>query len=316
MTSDSEQARFPYAGFLTLAAVIVLAVTTETLPTGLLPDMSTSLRVPRPEIGLLVTVYALTVALTSIPLIRLTRSWPRHRLLTVATVELGVSVILSALAPTYAALVATRVVGGLGHAVFWATIGAYPGHAVARRHLGRAVAISLAGSTVGFVFGLPLATAVGQLLGWRPTFAVVGAALVVSSVAVHRLAPRVAGSSAIPRGARGASPLGPVAVVCVLALVAMTGHYAFSTYIAVYARDVLAVPAGAVGVLLLMNGVAGALGLACAGTVLATRPSAGIVSACCCPAERSGSSQRRRERRGSRCPRCSSGRWRSACSRR
>jgi predicted MFS family arabinose efflux permease len=47
------------------------------MPTVLLPEMSVSLEVSRPAVGMLVTVYALTVAVTSIPLIRLTRSWPR-----------------------------------------------------------------------------------------------------------------------------------------------------------------------------------------------------------------------------------------------
>jgi predicted MFS family arabinose efflux permease len=280
MSRRAEPASFPYAGFLVLAAVIVLAVTTETMPTGLLPDMAASLGVSRPSIGVLVTVYALTVAAVSIPLIRLTRTWPRHALLAAAVVELGLSVILSAASPDYGFLVATRVLGGLGHAVFWATIGAYPGHAVAREHLGRAVGITLGGSTVGFVFGLPLATAIGHSIGWRPTFVAVGAALVVAALAVWRLMPPVRGSDAAPREHRRRDPsVVPVLIICLLALVAMTGHYAFYTYIAAYARDALAVPAGSVGLLLLGNGLAGAAGLLVATTVLARRPLSGMAAA-------------------------------------
>jgi predicted MFS family arabinose efflux permease len=275
---DDAATPFPYAGFLVLAAVIVLAVTTETMPTGLLPDMAASLGVSRPSIGLLVTVYALTVAAVSIPLIRLTRTWPRHVLLAVAVVELGVSVIVSAVSPNYGFLAATRVLGGLGHAVFWATIGAYPGHAVAREHIGRAVGITLGGSTVGFVFGLPLATSIGHAIGWRPTFAAVGAALLIAALPVWRLMPPVRGSSAAPVEHRRRDPsVVPVLIICLLALIAMTGHYAFYTYIAAYARDALAVPAASVGLLLLANGVAGAVGLLIATTVFARRTVTGMV---------------------------------------
>ncbi|MGN6742494.1 MAG: MFS transporter [Amnibacterium sp.] len=274
---DRAGTPFPYAGFLVLAVVIVLAVTTEGLPTGLLPEMSTSLGVSRPDVGMLVTVYALTVAAASIPLIRLTRLWPRHLLLTAATVELGASVVLSAVAPSYGGLVATRVLGGLGHAVFWATIGAYSGHALRPEHIARGVAITLGGATVGFVLGLPLTTAIGQAIGWRPTFAVVGVLLLLGGGLVRRFLPRVAGSSATPQGSSRDRSVVPVLIVCLLALVAMTGHYAFYTYIAAYARDVLTVPPATVAALLLMNGVAGAIGLVCAGTFLAARPHTGIV---------------------------------------
>jgi DHA1 family inner membrane transport protein len=274
---EGAPAPFPYAGFLVLASVIVLAVTTEGLPTGLLPEMSASLGVPRPAVGMLVTVYALTVAVASIPLIRLTRSWPRHLLLTAATIELGASVVLSAIMPGYGGLVVARVLGGLGHAVFWATIGAYSGHALRPEHVARGVAIALGGATVGFVLGLPLTTAVGHAIGWRPTFAAVGVLLLLGAGAIRRFLPRVAGSPAAPHASARDGSVVPVLIVCLLALVAMTGHYAFFTYIAAYARDVLTVPPAAVAALLLMNGVAGAVGLVCAGTFLAARPHTGIV---------------------------------------
>ena len=278
---DRATAPFPYTGFLVLAAVIVLAVTAEGLPTGLLPEMSTSLGVSRPDVGMLVTVYALTVAVASVPLIRLTRSWPRHLLLTAATVELGASVVLSALMPGYGGLLAARVLGGLGHAVFWATIGAYSGHALPREHIARGVAIALGGATAGFVLGLPLATAVGHALGWRPTFAALGVLLLLGAELVRRFIPRVAGSSAAPAVRTRDASVVPVLIVCLVALVAMTGHFAFYTYIVAYARDVLTVPPAAVAGLLLMNGVAGAVGLVCAGTFLAARPHTGIVAGLC-----------------------------------
>lgn len=270
-------ARFPWTGFLALAAVIVLAVTTETMPTGLLPDMSASLGVSEAAVGLLVTIYAVCVAVVGIPLIALTRSWQRHQLLAVSVAVLGASSVLSAVAPTYGVLVGTRVLGGLGHAVFWATVGAYPGHAVSREQIGRAVGIVLGGATVGFVFGVPAATFVGHAVGWRPAFGVVGGLLLLCSVLVWRVLPAVPPVPRPVRGVRRRDPtVAPVLLVCALALVVMTGHYAFYTYVAPYAIQVLGFGAGGVAPLLFLTGVAGALGLAIASTVYANRTLRGI----------------------------------------
>jgi DHA1 family inner membrane transport protein len=271
---------FPWAGFLVLAFVIVLAVTTETMPTGLLPDMSRSLGVSEPAIGLLVTIYAFSVAVVSIPLIALTRRWQRHRLLAISVAVLGLSSVLSSLAPSYEAVVATRVFGGLGHAVFWATVGAYPGHAVAREQISKAVGIVLGGSTVGFVLGVPIATFVGHAFGWRPTFGAVGVILVLCAILVWRFLPAVTPVVRAPRMERrpDATVL-PVLLVCALALVAMTGHYTFYTYIAPYAIGILGVPPGLVGPLLFLTGIAASLGLVLAGTVFAVRTSRGMMVA-------------------------------------
>ena len=64
-----------------LAASTFLYVTTETLPIGLLPQIAAGLHAPPSAVGLLVTAYGLMVVVATIPLTRLTRRWPRSRLL-------------------------------------------------------------------------------------------------------------------------------------------------------------------------------------------------------------------------------------------
>ncbi|MEU1436411.1 hypothetical protein ABZ438_20335 [Streptomyces sp. NPDC005786] len=68
------------AGLLVLATTIFVVVTTELLPVGLLTPISDDLGVARSRAGLLVTVYAFTVALTAAPLTHWTAAWPRKRL--------------------------------------------------------------------------------------------------------------------------------------------------------------------------------------------------------------------------------------------
>jgi DHA1 family inner membrane transport protein len=273
---------FPWLGFVVLAGVVVLSVATETMPTGLLPDMSATLGVSQPAVGILVTVFALTVAITSVPLIAMTKRWQRQRLILIAVVGLGLSNLLTAVSPDYAVVVASRVVGGLAHGIFWSVVGAYAGHAVPKDQIARAVAITLGGATIGFVFGVPLATSLGHAFGWRWAFAVVALLLFAGAALVWRLLPAV-GSSSPPGGGARSGRRDPsvrgVLVVCATALIVMIGHYAFYTYIAPFLIGELGVSPSGVGPFLFLTGIAGAVGLFLAGSVFATRVRTGILVA-------------------------------------
>jgi predicted MFS family arabinose efflux permease len=80
--------------------------------------MSDCLQVSQSDIGLLVSFYALTVAVTCVPLSFLTRRWRRHRLLAASAAVLGVTSLMAAFAPDYGTVLATRVIGALAHSVF------------------------------------------------------------------------------------------------------------------------------------------------------------------------------------------------------
>ncbi|TFD83492.1 MFS transporter, partial [Cryobacterium fucosi] len=182
---------FPWVGLIALAAAVFLSVTSEMLPTGLLPDMSRALGVSEAQVGLLVSWFAFTVVLTSTSLAHLTRRLPRHGLIVLVLVVLAVSNVLTAIAPNYAFMVGGRILGGMAHGLFWAVVGAYAAHLVPREQIGRAVAITVAGGTLAFVFGVPLATAAGHLLGWRLSFVALAGLMLVGAVVVWRFLPRV-----------------------------------------------------------------------------------------------------------------------------
>ncbi|MFF2275956.1 MFS transporter [Agromyces sp. NPDC058126] len=274
---------FPWLGLTVLASAVFLSVTIEMLPTGLLPDMSRELGVGEPLIGLLVTVFAATVVVLTVPLAALTRRVGRRRLIVITLVLLAVSCVLSAIAPNYPTVVATRVLGGAAHGLFWAVVGAYAGHLVPKEQLARAVSISVAGGSAAFVLGVPLSTALGQALGWRFAFAAMGGLTLLGAVLVWRFLPPVrhhAGEAdAAPVRVRKDPTFVPVIVVCLITAVTMIGMYTFYTYIAPYMTDVMGLPSSAISPMLLAYGIAGAVGLVLAGAVLGRRPTVGLVVA-------------------------------------
>ncbi len=278
----SRAPRLPWPGLLALAAAVFLSITTEMLPTGLLPEMSAGLGVAEPLVGLLVSVFAFAVVVTSAPLTALTSRMPRHGLLVAVLVVLGLSTLASALVSDYWMLVLVRIAGGIAHGVFWALVAAYAARLVVPAQIGRAVAVTLGGGTLALVAGVPATTALGQLLGWRPVFAIVAALTLGGALLVWRILPRVdsAGSPAAAARFRPGDPgLRPVLVVCAVTAVTMLGQYAVFTYVSPLIIVVLGFDPGLVGPLLFVYGVTGAAGLAVTGSAIARNPTRAIVAA-------------------------------------
>jgi predicted MFS family arabinose efflux permease len=275
---------FPWVGLLVLAGAIFVSVTSEFLPTGLLLDMSEELEVEESRIGLLVTIFAGTVVISTTPLAALTRNYSRKYLVVVVLVVVAAGNIISAIAPTYEILVGARIIGGLAHGLFWAVVGAYAAHLVPKHQIGRAVAITSGGGTAAFVLGVPLGTALGHALGWRLAFAVIGVIVVVLALLVLRFLPAVdhrvtLATGEIPLPMRKDRTLPGVVVLCIIIIVVMTGHNLFYTYIAPWLTDVAAFDSGFLAVLLFLFGGAGAIGLVLAGLVSDRFPRAGLIVA-------------------------------------
>ena len=272
---------FPWVGLLTLAGAIFVSVTSEFLPTGLLPDMAHDLRVDVATTGLLVTVFAGAVVAATTPLTTLTRRYSRKRLVVLVLLAIAVANLLAAVAPNYGVLVAARLLGGAAHGLFWGVVASYPAYLVSGRQLGRAIALTAAGASAAFVLGVPLGSALGHLLTWRAAFAVI-AALVVLLAAVtaaflppaqHRV-PLATGEIPLPlrkdRSIRG------VVMLCVVIVTVATGHNVFYTYIAPWLIDAASVPASAIPMLLFLFGGAGVLGLVLAGVAADRFPTLGF----------------------------------------
>lgn len=170
-------------------ALLALAVgafgigTTEFVMMGLLPDVADDLGVSIPSAGHLVSAYALGVVIGAPLLAALTARLPRRKVLIGLMGLFVAGNALSAFAPDYDYLLAARFLSGLPHGAFFGVGAVVATNMAAPERKARSVSLMFLGLTVANVLGVPVATAMGQQLGWRATFlgvSVIGVAAIAA----------------------------------------------------------------------------------------------------------------------------------------
>lgn len=157
-------------------AVSTFAIgTTEFVPVGMLTDIAKDMHVSTGMIGLLVTGYAIAQAVGAPIATSFVGRIARRRLFTWLMFLFAVLNVASAVAPSYGLLLVTRALTAVVHGVFFATASVYLTNMAPLDKKGEAASWLFGGLTVATVFGVPFGTYLGDVVGWRATFAVVGA---------------------------------------------------------------------------------------------------------------------------------------------
>src|SRR5690242_9200569 len=117
--------RFPLGALLILSLGVFLTVTAESLPAGLMPEMATGLRVEPSQIGLLISAWAATVILTSIPLARAAAALDRRLVIALALAVFALANLATGVAPDFGLAMASRIGAAVAHGVFWAVVIVY-----------------------------------------------------------------------------------------------------------------------------------------------------------------------------------------------
>ncbi|WP_333599325.1 MFS transporter [Flavobacterium sp.] len=149
--------------------------TTEFVIVGLLPTVANDLKITIPSAGLLVSLYAIGVAIGAPVLTALTSRLPRKKLLIGLMALFIVGNGLAAIAPSFLTLVMARIITGFAHGVFFSIGSTIAAGLVPAHKRAMAISIMFSGLTIAIVTGVPLGTFIGQQFGWRATF--IGVAL-------------------------------------------------------------------------------------------------------------------------------------------
>ncbi|KIQ32699.1 MFS sugar transporter [Variovorax paradoxus] len=245
---------------LTLSAFAI--GTTEFVIVGLIPTVATDLAISLPSAGLLVSLYALGVAIGAPVLTALTGKLPRKALLLGLMALFTLGNLLAWKAPSYESLVAARILTGLAHGVFFSIGSTIATGLVPKEKAASAIAIMFTGLTVALVTGVPLGTFIGQHFGWRETFLAVSALGVIAFVGSWIFIPNNIRHTAPASLAQQAKVLAEPRLLLVYAKTAIGygGSFIPFTFLAPILTDVSGFSAGAVGWVMLVYGVSVAVG--------------------------------------------------------
>lgn len=236
--------------------------TTEFVIVGLLPTIAGDLGVSLPSAGLLVSLYALGVAVGAPVLTALTGKVPRKILLLSLMVLFTLGNLLAWKSPGYETLIIARILTGLAHGVFFSIGSTIATSLVPKEKAASAIAIMFTGLTVALVTGVPLGTFIGQHFGWRETFLAVSALGLVAFVGSLLYVPSDIKHSKPASLLQQFQVLGQPRLLLVYAMTAVGygGSFIAFTYLAPILQQVSGFGASAVGLVMLVYGVSVAFG--------------------------------------------------------
>jgi MFS transporter, DHA1 family, inner membrane transport protein len=245
---------------LTLSAFAI--GTTEFVIVGLIPTMANDLHVSLPSAGLLVSLYALGVAIGAPVLTALTGKWNRKRVLLTVMSLFVAGNLLAWQAPNYNTLIAARILTGLAHGVFFSIGSTIATGLVSKEKAASAIAIMFTGLTVALVTGVPLGTYIGQTYGWQATFLVVAILGLIALVGSMVLVPN---NLKQPPAAKLSAQLKVLTQPRLLLVYAITavgygGSFTAFTYLASILEDVSGFDSSMIGLIMLVYGVSVVVG--------------------------------------------------------
>jgi multidrug resistance protein len=249
-------------------ALIALAIsafgigTTEFVPVGLLSSIADDLNISITLAGLLISGYAMGVALGAPILTALTNKMSRKSLLMALMVIFIIGNLTAAMSSSFGLLLVARFITSFSHGVFFSIGSTIAADLVPEHKRASAIAFMFTGLTVATVTGVPLGTFIGQSFGWRATFWGVAALGVIGIIASAIL---------VPNNLKDAPPSkfsdqlkiltnGPLLLAFAITALGYGGTFVAFTYLTPILQDITGFAPKVVSIILLVYGIAVAIG--------------------------------------------------------
>jgi MFS transporter, DHA1 family, L-arabinose/isopropyl-beta-D-thiogalactopyranoside export protein len=272
---------------LVLALSAFIFNTTEFVPVALLSAIGDSLHMKPTDVGLMLTIYAWTVAVASLPLMLLTRNVERRKLLTAVFALFIVSHLVTGMAWNFTVLMVGRIGIAFAHAIFWSISVSLVVRVAPPGNKSRALAMLGMGSSIAMVAGIPLGRVIGESVGWRQTFLVIAGAAAVALLLLRVILPKLPSQQT---GSFSSLPLlfrkPMLASLYLITILVVTAHFTSYTYIEPFIQNVGHESNRRITYILILFGSAGIPAAICFNRLYPREPGqflqASVVALCAC----------------------------------
>jgi DHA1 family inner membrane transport protein len=217
--------------------------TTEFSTMSLLPYLAHDLQISVPVAGHVISAYALGVVVGAPLIAVLSARLPRSTLLIALMGLYSLANGLSAVAPNYRWMLGLRFLSGLPHGAYFGIAMLVAASVVPANQRARAAGHVLLGLTVATIVGVPLASWLGQVVGWRWCFGIVAALALATAILVAIFIPKAQqDKGASPSRELGALRRGQVWLTLAIGAIGFGGVFSVYTYLASTLMAVTAVP--------------------------------------------------------------------------
>ncbi|MGS0653080.1 MFS transporter [Staphylococcus arlettae] len=176
---------------VTFIVSIFIVGMVEMMVAGIMNLMSADLNVSEAIVGQLVTLYAITFAISGPILVKLTNRFAPKPLLLITLLAFIVGNLIIAIAPNFTILVIGRILSSAAAALIVVKILALTALLTAPQNRGKMIGVVYSGFSGANVFGVPLGTMIGDLVGWRYTFVFIVVVSVLAGILMFIYLPSV-----------------------------------------------------------------------------------------------------------------------------
>ena len=254
-----------------LAAASFATGTEAYVYAGHLDSLAADLGQPMATAGQLATAFAVTYALTAPVIAGVAGRYGRRPVMVTGLALIGFLNLLAALAPSFGALIVLRVACGLAAGLVGPISTLAAAELAPPEQRGRAMAIVLAGITLAFVLGIPAGSVIGDLAGWRGTFAYAGALALAAAALIRAGFPALPGGTPLWIGAFRSALKADIAVPLLLTMAGFAATFSAVAFVGPLVTAISGLTGSGIGAMQALIGVGSILGIVLGGR-MADRP--------------------------------------------
>ncbi|VFR17559.1 Major facilitator family transporter [plant metagenome] len=259
--STSQSGGIPLVIYVFALSAFALGFT-EFVTIGLVSDIAADLAVGVDQVGAAVAAYALGATIGAPILTALAANWSRKHLLLAAMIVFTIGNFLVGLSGDLMSLLSARFGSGLGHGVFLAVASSAATRLVAPQRAGSAVAVVFGGLTLALAFGVPIGTFLGGVWTWQTIFMGVAICGAIGVVGLALLMPNARDGGEAKDALHNLLALFDRRLLgaAFITVLAYTGSFCLFSYISPLLIEVTGMDAAWVSTMMLVYGVAAAVG--------------------------------------------------------